>query len=156
MNELKACPFCDGEAETAQNFEYYAVKCKKCGARTDFMWKKEQGIKYDDALEEAIKAWNTRPDVSIGISREEAKELFPRLEWKISIGCFNEAYDAVEKTIDEIYDSIELKNVVVEWNFVCTKCKKLLTVTEKEDNSLEECPYCGTYNDVTIQEKQDD
>ena len=48
MNELKACPFCGGEAEAIHEINgMWTVECVKCGALVD-----------------GIKAWNTRAPMS--------------------------------------------------------------------------------------------
>lgn len=54
MERLKPCPFCGGEAKTAEkNFVRYSLwtaVCQKCGMQTR--------IKFSD--EDATKAWNRR------------------------------------------------------------------------------------------------
>ena len=51
MEELKKCPFCQGEAETKCDVAYVGyVECLKCGSRTK--------VYYTEA--EAITAWNRR------------------------------------------------------------------------------------------------
>jgi hypothetical protein len=59
-SELKACPFCGGDAEHltqrwgAPPRNYHSVKCSRCG-----IW---QDSRSDDAAE-AAAIWNTRPPV---------------------------------------------------------------------------------------------
>lgn len=55
MEDLKPCPFCDGEAEV--NYvdlggyeDGYEVRCPDCGCGTDYFYTKQ----------EAIEAWNRR------------------------------------------------------------------------------------------------
>ena len=99
MNELKPCPFCNREAEITQcQYNDYYVTCKNCGCQLG-----QDGVAYNDfgTKEEAIKAWNTRTDVSIGMSREEAK----KKEWAFT-GAENTDKMA-SMIIDKLYDSIE-------------------------------------------------
>jgi Lar family restriction alleviation protein len=55
IKPLKPCPFCGGNAEVAEPIcgEDYFVKCVNCGCRTSYFYR---------AKEEAIKAWNKRPE----------------------------------------------------------------------------------------------
>ena len=60
-DELKACPFCGGEADTLFDFRDRQdstgdewVQCKKCSASS------EKFAAYSDAKEKATLAWNTR------------------------------------------------------------------------------------------------
>ena len=60
MTELKACPFCNGEAELAHTTEIRGsvVHCLRCGHRTDVY-----PVSFNKASdEEAIAAWNRRED----------------------------------------------------------------------------------------------
>lgn len=99
MNELKPCPFCGGEAtlnETTILGLSYNISCANCN-----------GTNYNSTQKEAIKAWNTRADVSIGMSREEAKDaVYNPME-------FNKREMYI--LIDKLYNSIEPKNVVAEF-----------------------------------------
>ena len=52
MPELKACPFCGGDAEVYEEEEWFYVRCFDCWAQTD-------GI---DTEIGAIDAWNRRKD----------------------------------------------------------------------------------------------
>jgi hypothetical protein len=60
-SELKACPFCGGDAEHltqrwgAPPRNYHSVKCSRCG-----IW---QDSRSDDAAE-AAAIWNTRPEAA--------------------------------------------------------------------------------------------
>lgn len=77
MTELKACPFCGGEATYGKvlgfSCEGRCVKCIKCGARSvphmiDLPRMTENGLdertRYDEeqAKEKAAEAWNRRVD----------------------------------------------------------------------------------------------
>lgn len=48
--ELKACPFCGGEAAVTGRWREYAIECVECPTMTT----------YYKTLEEAVKAWNRR------------------------------------------------------------------------------------------------
>ena len=61
MNELKKCPFCDGEARLqrkAKNNHGYYVVCKKCGCRTPYF--QYQFLSREELRNIAITTWNTR------------------------------------------------------------------------------------------------
>ena len=51
-NELKQCPFCDGEVEISSSEEYeWTFTCFECDAHVNF------GL---IVMEDAIEAWNKR------------------------------------------------------------------------------------------------
>ena len=78
MKELKPCPFCGGEGEVrASNLYYdrvYLVRCRCCGAKTDFVLvnhpsldmagrvKEDTRYTEEQARCKAIEAWNRRAD----------------------------------------------------------------------------------------------
>lgn len=58
-SELKPCPFCGGEAEICENLDdknLICVVCRNCKSKSSWHVK--------DNKSEAIKAWNTRPQLS--------------------------------------------------------------------------------------------
>ena len=63
-DELKPCPFCDGEAKifTFGLERYRTIGCSKCGVQ----------LPVYETIEQAIKAWNNRPNPwHIGTPTEE-------------------------------------------------------------------------------------
>ena len=123
MEKLKLCPFCDGEAEIVETLQMESSKnkmafwsiCKNCKAASCFQYTKE----------EAIKAWNTRADAPNNINKEEAHGLmYNALGGTVPFAVFeilNYILDSYspEVSIDigkeEIYESIEPKNVVAKY-----------------------------------------
>ena len=57
MNELKSCPFCDGEARLFVS-NGVRVLCPDCGATTRILVDSERI--ETSAVEDVIKAWNRR------------------------------------------------------------------------------------------------
>ena len=56
MNELKPCPFCEGEAHLITHkftgaADSYGIECKSC---------RTQSYQFYDTPEDAIAAWNRR------------------------------------------------------------------------------------------------
>ena len=81
--EIKLCPFCGGEAELREYplAEWWRVTCVDCDAQSGEFYYSENDIK-----ENAIKAWNKRPDNWISI-----KERLPKVEqivlwWNSDVG----------------------------------------------------------------------
>lgn len=61
MDELKACPFCGGEAKCVtylRNKEYIYIECKDCEAQAKAF---PESVHYS-AEEKAIEAWNRRAE----------------------------------------------------------------------------------------------
>ena len=69
MSELKRCPFCGGEAVTAEMYNtklkklFPIVKCLDCECRTPMT----------ETFEEAIKAWNVRVPIKRILERIETE-----------------------------------------------------------------------------------
>ena len=58
--ELKACPFCGGQAKSEETICDGSVRCQKCNAK--FVC--NHGRVTDDGLADAIAAWNRRTDLT--------------------------------------------------------------------------------------------
>lgn len=106
MSELKRCPFCGGEAVTAEAYNIKLkkflpiVKCFDCGCKTPMA----------ETFEEAIDAWNTRKPMERILDRlEECKETHDRrllskketASFKIKelqfSGCYQNAIEIVKE-----------------------------------------------------------
>ena len=86
--QLKACPFCGGEAKIVDwyisgvaNHKNYFVMCKVCGRNS----------KNRNALNKAVSEWNTRPIEDkqaelIDLLASELEEMKAGLPYKTSIG----------------------------------------------------------------------
>lgn len=53
--ELKACPFCDGDAEVRTRGVVYFVRCADCGCRTG----------ESRNVSKVIGTWNTRTEIDV-------------------------------------------------------------------------------------------
>ena len=70
MENVKACPFCGGEADITSNYSakhklyFFYIRCRNCGA-TGKPFKSETDPKLSDynlpMCEEARLTWNDRP-----------------------------------------------------------------------------------------------
>lgn len=80
--ELKRCPFCGGKAEFYKTpvkiinswCDGVAVRCKECGARTNWVLYNKEKHGVDGEYDEAAAAWNVRKPVekvAEGLKEEE-------------------------------------------------------------------------------------
>lgn len=53
--ELKACPFCDGDAEVRTRGVVYFVRCTDCGCRTG----------ESRNVSKVVATWNTRTEIDV-------------------------------------------------------------------------------------------
>lgn len=66
--ELKACPFCGGEAAVTGRWREYAIECVECYTMTT----------YYKTPEEAVEAWNRRAEEhSVRTRQSEFLKMFP-------------------------------------------------------------------------------
>lgn len=108
--ELKCCPFCGGEARaltdpTGNQYDNL-VACTNCcaGTATDY-----------DSQEEAIRAWNTRPTISVERVEEIIKDC-------LQTDCMDslqspelEGFDIITKELKSlVFGSKEYKTVLLE------------------------------------------
>ena len=73
-NELKACPFCGGEAERftlndEANFGGDVIACKKCGACSRVIFGEKEGL---------VESWNTRTQAQPADAYRMARALSDR------------------------------------------------------------------------------
>ena len=77
QDELKACPFCGGEAERAHQEAQRGlgkavyIWCPNCGSRTGLSW---------SGSAEAITAWNARADPALAAAQAEVARLTAEVE----------------------------------------------------------------------------
>jgi len=63
MHELRACPFCNGDAEADIEDEYARIRCHGCGTEGPrcYYTEEERGEDhYEPAETRAAEAWNRR------------------------------------------------------------------------------------------------
>ena len=143
--KLKPCPFCGGEAEffgmppheTSGIFSVSHVRCSACGT-----------VRGAPSEKEVIEAWNTRADVSIGMSREEAIE---KASKTYSIARKLHGKMVVE-LVKEIYDSVEPKNVVARYVYSNSSIMELIRYMTSELSPLKDN---GKIYTLTIEEEKD-
>ncbi len=135
--KLQPCPFCDNKnfqietdlsmGEPAQYLIVCDIHNGGCGASSG----------YRDTEKEAIKAWSTRADVSIGMSKKNA---------------LKETEGRYSDVLDKIYNSVEPKNIIAEFEVFSNgdifENEQVLCDITIEDEQR------GKYI-VTIQEKKD-
>jgi hypothetical protein len=67
QDELKACPFCGGEAAVTWHDGFPSVRCNDCGCST--------GMMASGYVTEAIAAWKTRADPALAAAQAEVARL---------------------------------------------------------------------------------
>lgn len=92
--ELKACPFCGGEAAVTGRWREYAIECVECPTMTT----------YYKTPEEAVEAWNRRAEEhSVRTRQSEFLKMFPNasLDSNGSVDICPKATDLVTFSCDD-------------------------------------------------------